>query len=106
MMLRDRLYLRFFLYHQRYGRMWAAFFEGVCIFIASTVVGLVVFSLANLTMWCYEEVVAERVKVYKDEANSYQVALINCLNGGVVSRVGDEVVACEGAVTFRMGGVK
>lgn len=106
MPLRDRIYLRFFLFHQRYGRMWAALLEGICVFIAATVIGLALFALANATSWAVDQVIERQTRAAKQEAKTYQMALINCLNGGVVSRVGDEVVACEGAVTFRMGGVR
>ena len=47
MTLRDRLYLRFFLFHKRYGRMWAALLEGVCLFIGAVVLGLFIMAVVT-----------------------------------------------------------
>ena len=106
MTLRDKLYFRFGLFHQRYGRIWCALLEGILIAISAFVIGLTVFGLANLAYMVYESALEEHARAYKAEARSYQVALINCLNGGVISKVGDEVIACDPAVTFRFSRVK
>lgn len=107
MTLRDRLYLRFFLFHRRYGRMWAALLEGVCLFITAVVIGLFVMAVVNLATWWYSALIEEHVKAAKQEAKGYEQMLVACLNGGVVGRTEDgETIGCQGAVTFRMGGVK
>ena len=107
MTLRDRLYLRFFLFHKRYGRMWAALLEGVCLFIGAVVLGLFIMAVVNLATWWYSALIDEHVKAAKQEAASYQRTLLACMNSGVIGHTEDgEVVACQGAVTFRMGRVR
>lgn len=106
MTLRDKLYFRFGLFHQRYGRIWFAFVEGVCLFLASVIVGLFIMAVVNLATWWYSALIEEHVKAAKQEAASYQNTLLACLNGGVIARAGDEVIACDPAVTFKFGRVK
>lgn len=101
MRLRDAIYLRFFLFHQRYGKLWAALIEGVCVFVAAAVIGVFLFFLANLTIKAVDEMVEQRASVYKKEAKAYQNTLLACLNGGVIGKAGDEVIACDPAVTFK-----
>lgn len=88
MTLRDRLYLRFFLYHQRYGRMWAALLEGLCVFVASMVIGLVMFSLFNFAMWVYDSAVQEQVKQEIKQVHAekvkYERIITACLNGNII----------------------
>lgn len=106
MRLRDMLYLRFFLFHQRYGRFWAAMIEGVCVFIAALVIGLFLFGLSSLFLWWWNDMLDEHTRVYKAEAAGYQSTLIRCLNGGIIGKAGDEVIMCEHAVTFKFGRLK
>lgn len=106
MTLRDRFYFRFFLFHSRYGRMWAAMlaFVAYCLFVAACVA--VMWALVQMSVWWYDSSVAEHVKAAKQEAASYQRVLLACLNGGVIARAGDEVIACDPAVTFKYGRVR
>lgn len=88
MTLRDKFYLRFFLFHQRYGRMWAALLEGLCVFVASMVIGLVMFSLFNFAMWSFDYIVEQhtkqRVSQVQAEKVKYEKIITACLNGGLI----------------------
>lgn len=103
MTIRDRIYFRVGLFHKRHGRMWAAFLEGLLIAVSAIVLGLTVFGLANLAQAVYEGVLHEHAEVYKQQAQSYQASLIQCLNGGIIGRTENgETVGCQGALTFRL----
>ena len=106
MTLRDKFYLRFFLFHSRFGRVWAAMLAFVvyCLFIVACIAAM--WALVQLSIWWYDSSVAEHTKVYQQEAASYQRTLIACLNGGVIGKAGDEVIACDPAVTFKFGRVR
>ena len=88
MTLRDKFYLRFFLFHQRYGRMLAALLEGVCIFVAAAAIGLALFSLANIAVLGFDYIVEqqtqERVKEVHAEKVKYERIITTCLNGGLI----------------------
>jgi hypothetical protein len=103
MRLRDLIYLRFFLFHQRYGRFWAALLEGVCVFVAVCILMGALWVLWGATMLAAQHVIDKHTERYKQEAANYQATLIKCLNGGIIGKAGDEVITCQGAVTFKFG---
>ena len=105
MTIRDRLYLRVGLFFGRYGRMWCAFIEGLVLGFGLLLMLYMIYGAGKVTWYLIDTYTTAHQKVVKaeTEAKAWERTVLACLNGQVIGRAGDEVVACEGAVTFRMG---
>ena len=104
MKLRDKLYLRFGLFNQRYGRMVCAFIEGLVIGLVLLFCILVIVGFFRLAGYLYSTYTTASQKVVSAEqkARTAEEMLVDCLAGRVIGRAGDETIACEGAVTFKL----
>lgn len=105
MTLKDRFYFRFGLLHGRYGRMWAGMMAFVAYVLFIIFCIAVMWGVVRLSVWWYEFQMEQHLKPVKQEAKVYQQMLLACMRGGVIAKTADgEVVACEGAFTFRVLG--
>lgn len=110
MKLRDMFYLRFGLFMEKtYGRTLAFIVEFLIIAHIAALALVILYGALSLAWDIYEETSNAHQKVAEAEAEAkgYQNALLTCLNGGIIGRTEDgETIGCQGAVTFRMGGVR
>lgn len=98
--LHDRLYLRFGLFHRRWGHAIAYMLEFAIVAVMAAIAmailaGGVVFVYGMVDG--YRQAETEAVKA-KQEAKEVERVLINCLNGGIVGFEGKQPVVCRGVV--------
>lgn len=98
--LHDRLYLRYGLFHQRYGHAIAYMIEFVIVAVLATIAmailaGAIVFTYGVVDGYKQAEARAQKAK---QETKEMEKVLINCLNGGMVGLEKGEPVICRGVV--------
>lgn len=68
--------------------MWAALLEGVCVFVASAVIGATILAIFNISAWAVEEIinseVQEKTAEVQAEKVKYERIITACLNGGLI----------------------
>lgn len=97
--LHDRLYLRYGLFHHRYGRHIAYMLEFAIVAALSAiamifVTGAMLFIYGMVDGYLEAEAKAEKAEHQRVQ---YERMLIECLNGGVVGKAGDKLVVCDQA---------
>lgn len=99
--LHDRLYLRFGLFHRRWGHAIAYMIEFLIVAVIAAIalaflIGAVLFTYGMVDGYREAEAKAEKAK---QETKEMEKVLINCMNGGLVGReVTGEPVVCRGVV--------
>lgn len=98
--LHDRLYLRYGLFHRRWGHAIAYMIEFLLVAFCCALVLAFVLALARYTAHMF--LAQERAEQVAQEKDSIEKTLLTCLNGGVIGRAGNEVITCEKAMTFQL----